>query len=233
MRWEVISLMFPFCKQTVFPEWPNVEVLRLHFLGQQLCGHIWFWFTRVYWRNPAAIYSQLCGKENLIFHDTSILSFICTSPAGSTWHSMLSGMALFPGQSAVGLGSCRSPKYTLRLLGLQSPLNALDAFQTCSLSQATVSSMCQSRGKGHSRSVAFMDKWAPDSFSALLCFTVFYARHQVWWLQCISLSWLYHVSLLSWLPAFPVFVLANTGKCQSVPCEYICASITSMSPKHH
>lgn len=199
--------------------------------GSAALWDIWLWFTRVHWGNPAAISSHLCGKENLIFHDTSILSFICTSPAGSAWHSMLSGTALFPGQSALGLGSCRSPKYTLRPLGLQSPLNALCAFQTCSLSQAT--STCQSRGKMHSRFVAFMGRWAPDCFSALLCFTVFYATHQLWWLQYVSLAWLYHVSLLSWFPTFPIFVLASTGKIMSVPCEYICASVTSMSPKHH
>lgn len=215
MRWEAIIPMFPFCKQTIFPEWPDVEVLRLHHLGQQLCGHIWLWFTRVCWRNPAAIYSHLCGKENLIFHDTSILSFICTSPAGSTWHSMVSGMALFPGQSALGLGSCRSPNCTLRPLGLQSALNALDVFQTCSLSQATVYSICQSRGKVQSRFAAFMGKWALDASSALLCITVFYVRHQLWWLQHVSLSHLYQVSLLSWLLTFPIFILANTGNCQS------------------
>lgn len=224
MRWEVIVPMFLFCKWTIFPERPNVEVLRLHHLGQQLCGHIWLWFTRVCWRNPAAISSQLCGKENLVFHDTSILSFICTSPAGSTRHSTLSGMVLFPGHSALGPGSHRSPKYTLSLLGLQSPLHALDAFQT--------SSMCQCRGKVHSRFVAFMGKWAPDSFSALLCFTVFYARHQLWWLQLYIT-----IMTLSCLSAFmasnfPDFCFSQYWQV-SVPCEYIYASIISVSPKHH
>lgn len=51
-RWEAFHPVFPFWKQTVFPGWPNVEVLRLSLLGQCLCGHVWLWFTRVCWGPP-------------------------------------------------------------------------------------------------------------------------------------------------------------------------------------
>lgn len=171
---------------------------------------LWAYLTLVY----KGILGESCsnffsvlweGKSCISWYQHSVLHLHKPSRVYLTLHALWNG--LISGQSALGPGSHRSPKYTLSLLGLQSPLHALDAFQTCS--------MCQCRGKVHSRFVAFMFKWAPDSFSALFCFTLFNGRHQLWWLQYTLLSWLFHVSLLSQLPTFPTSVLASTGKCQS------------------
>lgn len=75
------------------------------------------------------VLSHLCGKVSLRFHDTSSLSFICTSPAWCTWCSMLSNSAVFrtacPGAWELQIAH-------LRLPGLQSVPSALDTFlQTC------------------------------------------------------------------------------------------------------
>lgn len=142
------------------------------------------------------VLSHLCEKVSLRFHDTSSLSFICTSPAWCTWCSMLSNSTVFrtacPGAWELQIAHLRPP-------GLQSVPSALDTFhQTCSPSQAAASSTCHSiaRCTEDSQHSRVNEHLMPSLPSALPSSTMFYASHQLLWFQCISPSHLYPIPLL-------------------------------------